>query len=214
MERGGRKQEVVVIDSHRATRELLVFLLAQEGGYEVTGEASTQAEALEVLREHVPHLVMLELLLPKQGGLAILQYLRRTVRDVQVLVFSATESPELLRDALQEWPHGYVSKRDSLAMLREALHTVSKGGMYWTPFATAIMDQRGSSASWHSLSPREREILRMVAEGLSSKEVAGRLVISPKTVDNHRSQLMHKLGVRNATELTRFAVRHGLVSSE
>ena len=193
----------------------MAFLMAQDGIYEVIAQVSTAQEAIEQLARRAPQVVVMDLLLPEQGGLEVLRCLRREFRHVRVLIFSGTRNPQLLQTALNERPHGYVCKCDSLEMFHDALRTVSEGGTYWTPYANEILDQRhGSSAAWAGLSDRERQILRLVAEGMSSKEVAVRLVISSKTVDNHRSNLMQKLGVRNATALTRFALQHGLVSQE
>ena len=208
------KTTVGVIDSHAAVRELLGMLLVQEGGYEIVAEAGSGFQALKMLKQRAPRLVILDLILPELSGMEVLRYLRAETRETRVLVFSGTQDGDLIFEALQTRPHGFVQKQDSLATFREALHAVARGCSYLTPRATEIIDStRGrNERPWATLTERERMVLQMVAEGLRSKEVATRLSVSPKTVDYYRTQLMKKLDLHDFPALTKYAIRKGLLS--
>jgi DNA-binding NarL/FixJ family response regulator len=210
------KTSVVLIDNQASVRQMLALLLTSESGYEVTGEARTGLEALKVCSSKRPMLVIVELQLPEMSGVDVVLRLREQMRQVRVLVYSGAQHRELTLAALRARPHGFVHKEDSLATLREALKAVSAGCSYFTPFAGRLLDDSlaAPASGWERLTKRERVVLQMVAEGKTSKEVADRLVISPKTVEHHRANLMQKLGRRDVAGLTRDAVRHGLVSVE
>jgi DNA-binding NarL/FixJ family response regulator len=157
-----------------------------------------------------PGLVIAALALPEMSGAEMIHAMREERREVRILVYSGTRNGELIGAAMAARPHGFVHKTDSLATLREALAAVERGCSFFTPFATRLMDEpaKGLVAA---LSARERTVLQMVAEGMSTKQVAGRLSISPKTVEHYRTALMQKLGLRDVASLTRYAVRSGLV---
>ena len=209
------KTRVVTIDSHVSIRQMLGIMLSGEGPYEVVGEARTGFEALKVCAKARPRLVILDLALPEMNGLEVLRRLWAESREVRVLVYSGVENRELILETLRERPHGFVHKRDALATLREALRTVTAGGTFLTPFATDLLDSaRGLEPARLVLTEREREVLQMVAEGMSNKEMADRLHLSAKTVEHHRAHLMEKLGLHDVARLTRYAVRHGLVPAE
>lgn len=210
------KQSVVVVDEHVSTREMLSLVLAAEGAYDLIGQAGTGLAAVRLCRELKPRLVILDLALPELSGVEVLLRLRAESRETRVLIFTGTQHRDLTLRGLQARPHGFVHKRDTLATLREALRAVAKGCVYLTPFATALLDQQAAAAApaWERLTEREREVLQMVAEGLKSKEMAGRLALSCKTVEHHRTHLMEKLNLHDIASLTRFAVRQGLVAVE
>jgi DNA-binding NarL/FixJ family response regulator len=131
-----------------------------------------------------------------------------------VLIYSGTLNQTLVANALRARPHGFVHKEDSLPSLLEALRTVAQGGSYLTPFATALAEQAENASPVTKLSPRERTVLQLVAEGCSSKQIGDRLGISAKTVEHHRTALMQKLDVHDVASLTRLAVREGLVRND
>lgn len=207
------KTRVVVIDDHVSIRQMLAVVLAREGPYEVVGEAGTGFEALKVCRILKPQLVVLDLVLPELNGVEVLRTLRGEMRDARFMVYSGTLSRSLIVEALQARPHGFVHKSDALATFCEALRAVAGGCSYFTPFATKLMDQdRYASPASAVLTDRERAVLQMIAEGMSNKEMASRFSIAPKTVEHHRAQVMHKLGMHDVATLTRYAVRLGLVT--
>ncbi len=205
---------VVIVDHHVSVRQMLSVVLSREEVFEVVAEAGTGVEALKVCRRVKPRLVILDLVLPELSGIEVLRAVRAESRETRVLIYTGSHHDELILRVLKERPHGFVHKEDTLATLREALRAVSNGCSYLTPFATDLLDQRvgNEKLGIEALTARERAVLQMVAEGLSSKEVASRLALSTKTVEYHRGQLMHKLGVHEVAGLTRCAVRHGLVS--
>ena len=209
------KVPVVIIDEHAAIREMVALVLAGEGHYEVVGHAGTGLEALRVCRHHQPELVILELVLPGLSGLEVLRTLREELPRARWLVFSSMVHREAVRRVLLDNPHAFVHKRDELADFHEALRAVARGRSYFTPFA---MQCRGAAAG--SLCPaavltaREREVLRLIAEGKTSKEIASGLKVACRTVEHHRSNLMEKLKIHDIARLTRFAVQVGLVSVE
>ncbi len=206
------KTNVVLVDDYSSVRQMLAMVLEREGSYAVVGEARTGFEALKVCARVKPRLVILDLALPELNGLEVLRRLWAKAREVRVLVYSGVESRELILETLRERPHGFVHKRDPLEILREALRTVTSGGSFLTPFATDLLDAaRGEEPAGKPLTERERAVLQMLAEGMSNKEMAGRLAIAPKTVEHHRATLMEKLDLHDVAGLTRYAVRMGVV---
>lgn len=210
------KTSVAVIDGYAMMREMLAMVLTQEGRYEVTGQAESGLDALRLFRKKTPQLVILDLALPEMSGVEVLRYLRSKVPQTRVIIFSAAQNSEMILEALREQPHGYIHKGDSLAAFREALQAVNRGCSYFTPFAMDILNQirKGQPCAWEALTGRERVVLQMVAEGKSNKEMAMRLFVSVKTVENNRKQVMRKMGLKDVTALTRYAVRRGLVPLE
>lgn len=204
---------VVIVDDQASVRQMLAQVLSQEGSYQIVGEGRTGFEGLDLCERMKPRLLIVDLALPEMSGAELVQKIRETMREVRVLIYTGAQHRGLILSALRARPHGFVHKRDSLAVFHAALTAVSNGCSYLTPFAMGLMDEAPNSGSDpEKLTGRERVVLQMVAEGLSSKEVAYRLSISPKTVDHHRGQLMRKLGLRDVAGITRFAVRCGLVS--
>lgn len=209
------KTRVVIVDDHVSIRQMLGIVLAREGPYEVVGEAGTGFEALKVCRRVKPRLVILDLVLPEMNGVEVLAQLRGELFDTKFLVYSGTMSRQLAVEALQAKPHGFVHKTDDWVVFREALRAVTSGCCYFTQFATRLLDeQRGAMSPRTELSERERQVLQMIAEGMSNKIMADRLALSSKTVEHHRAQVMMKLNMHDVATLTRYAVQLGLVPAE
>jgi DNA-binding NarL/FixJ family response regulator len=208
------KTKAIVVDGHASVRQMLTGQLQQGGLCEVVGEATTGFEALALFRKKMPALVMLEVILPEMDGIEVARQLRRQAPDLRVLFYSGTLDNELILEALRECPHGFVHKSDTLATLLEAVRVVTRGCTYFTPLATSLLVRPGGWMTERTaLSGRERTILKLLAEGLSNKEMALKLNISSKTVEYHRSRLMTKLGLHDIARLTRYAVQTGLVAA-
>lgn len=207
--------KVVVIDGFVAVRQMVSLVLSQSPGFLVVGEAASGLDALQMVGSLEPQMVILDLVLPEMSGLELLKSLRRSHRRIRTLVFSGTENVELAAAALRELPHGYVHKRDSLSAFRTGIQAVSAGGTYFTPFATDLLESRVllPVSRKDCLSARERTVLQMVAEGANSKEIAGRLNLSPKTVEHYRSKVLQKLNLRTGTALARYAIGQGLIEA-
>ena len=209
------KKRIVIVDDHVSIRDMLVWILMQEAGYEVIGEAGTGIEALKVCGASQPDLLILDLGLPCISGTEVLRRVRRELRQTRVLLYSGSCSPAVVKEALRERPHGYVDKMEGLKILRKAISTIMDGGTYFGPAATHLLcEMTGTKPEASDLSPREREVLQMVAEGRSSKQISGLLAVAVKTVENHRANLMAKLDMHDVASLTRYAARRGMVALE
>lgn len=209
------KTSVVLIDDHVSVRQMLAGVLASEGSYSVIGEAANGFDALRVCRKFRPRLIVIELIIPELNGVEVIRALRMEMSDTRVLVYSRAQNRELIVEAMRARPHGFVHKSDALATFSEALRAVTRGCSYFTPFATTLLDSASSdTGTAPPLTSRERAVLQMIAEGLSSKEMANRLEIAPKTVEHHRSHLMEKLNVHHVAGLTRYALQLGLVATD
>ena len=208
---------VLVADDHGIVREGLRRLVEAEDDLEVCAEARDGREVLELVEEHQPQVVVLDISMPKLGGLETLERLRSKYPDVRVVLLSVHGDPPFIQSAIALGADGYVLKNGRTMEIVSAIRAVTKGGSYFSPVvAREIVEQMRTPQArtqepFSVLSTREREVLQLIAEGMSAKEVASQLSISTKTVEAHRTSLMRKLGVRKATELVRYALRHGLI---
>lgn len=207
----------VIADDHPIVREGLRRLLEAEDDIEVYSEASDGREVLEEVAKYDPQVVILDISMPNLGGLETLQQLRSAHPNVKVILLSVHAEPPFIQSAVSLGVDGYVLKNGRVGEVVAAVRAVTKGGSYFSPpVAKEIVEQlrspnRASRDPFSMLSTRERQVLRLIAEGLSAKEIAGELGISTKTVEAHRTSIMRKLGARKATELVRYALRHGLI---
>ncbi len=201
------KPRLVIADPHASTREMLTAALggAADGVAEVIGAAGRLEEAARLAREREAGLVLTSLGLPDVFGPAAVHRLRAAAPDAAVLVHTGTEDRALLLATMAAGPDGLVHRAEGLAALREAVAAVGRGAGYFSP-QVAGLRRPGEDGAAGRLSAREREVLTLVAAGLSSKEAAARLGVSPRTVENHRAHLQRKLGLHGAAELTRFAL--------
>ncbi len=207
----------VIADDHAVVREGLRRLLETETDIEVVSEAGDGREVLDEVGRHTPDVVILDITMPRLGGLETLERLRSNHPGTKVILLSVHGDPPFIQSAVNLGADGYVLKNGRVTEVVSAVRAVMKGGSYFSPpVAKEIVEQlrtpeRGSNEPFGLLSGREREVLQLIAEGLSAKEIATDLGISPKTVEAHRTSVMRKLGARKATELVRYALRHGLI---
>ncbi|HEB89077.1 MAG TPA: response regulator transcription factor [Deltaproteobacteria bacterium] len=208
---------IVVADDHGIVREGLRRLLEAEPDFEVRGEAADGREVLEQVEALKPDVVVLDITMPRLGGLETLERIRTEHAETRVVLLSVHGDPPFIKGAIALGADGYVLKNGRAAEIVTAIREVMKGGSYFSPaVAREIVEQLRAPQSdpddpFSLLSSREREVLHRIADGLSAKEIAVDLSISTKTVEAHRTSLMRKLGVRKATELVRYALRHGLI---
>jgi len=208
---------VLVADDHGVVREGLKRILEAEHDLSVCGEAADGQEVLDQVERHRPDCVVLDITMPRLGGLETLERIRRMHPRTRVVLLSVHGDPPLIESAVSLGADAYVLKNASAAELVAAVRAVLAGGNYFSPpVAREIVAQlrapkRAGHEPFELLSSREREVLHLIAEGLSAKEVASRLEVSTKTVEAHRASLMRKVGVRKATELVRYALKHGLI---
>jgi DNA-binding NarL/FixJ family response regulator len=202
-------KRVVIVDDHVAIRKMLVVFLRRETGYEVVGETGSGLEALSLCAELHPDLVILDLMLLELSGAEVIHRIREQSPTTKVLIYSGTQNLAAIRRCLQAEPDGFVEKFDDINVLREGLKSVTAGRKYFTALPAGLLNKLRYEKL--DLTEREVEILQLIAEGQFSKEIASRLQISFKTVENHRSSLMHKINARNMADITRYAMRAGLI---
>lgn len=206
------KKRVVIADAQVATRGLLATMLSRDFVIEIVAQTSSGLKAAELCLKLRPDFLILDLILPDQCGTEVLQQLRKELPATRAVVFATSCPTALVIRALQSRPVAFVSKNDPLEILHAALVAVLRGASYFTPFVSQYLFE--SAAHDHEkpiLTQRESQVLQLIAEGHGTKEIASRLAISSKTTDHHRSNLKRKLHVQSIAELTRHAIRAGLV---
>lgn len=208
---------VLVADDHSIVREGLRRLIEGEGDIRLCGEASDGGEVLAQVEKHRPDVVILDIGMPQVTGLETLEQIRKKHPEIRTILLSIHSDPPMVQNAVALGVDGYLLKNARPDEILAAIRAVIRGGSYFSPpiareIVAQIREPRPASEQpFATLSAREREVLHLIADGLSAKEIASRLSISAKTVEAHRTSLMRKIGVRKATELVRYAVRHGLV---
>jgi DNA-binding NarL/FixJ family response regulator len=204
----------VIVEDQTAIREMLVELLTQVEGFECVGTCGDGQSAIELCKSTKPDVAVLDIRLPGLHGVELLRRLKVQQPDLRVLIFSGHESPALLSEVIGAGALGFVEKTAGFSEFKKGLVAVGEGKTYFGPAVTALL---GSAAQPHMPAPstdlitrRETEILRHVASGLSTKEIATKLKLSSKTVDNHRTNMMRKLKLHNVASLTRYAFEVGI----
>lgn len=211
---------VLLVDDHALVRAGIRALLEKVPHVDVAGEAGTGREALELVRLKLPNVVLLDIAMTELGGLEALPRITKDFPSVKVIILSAHANEEYVISALRRGASGYMLKDSATTELELAIHSVIEGKIYLSPSVsrTVIDDylQRvgGPVSPLEQLTARQREILQLVAEGKSTKEIAFDLGISVKTVESHRLQVMERLNIHDVPGLVRYAVRSGLVSAE
>jgi len=211
---------VLLADDHVLVRAGVRALLEKIPNVEVVGEAGTGREALEFVRSKLPNIVLMDVAMTELGGLEALPRITKDFPTVKVIILSAHANEEYVIRALREGASGYMLKDSATAELELAIDSVIQGKIYLSPsISRAVIDdylQRvgGPVSPLEQLTPRQREILQLLAEGKNTKEVAYDLGVSVKTVESHRLQLMERLNIHDIPGLVRYAVRSGLVSAE
>jgi DNA-binding NarL/FixJ family response regulator len=206
---------VVVADDHQVVRAGVRAVLSSEPDLSVVGEASDAATTLAQVLELAPDVLLLDLGIAGEG-LEVLTFVQERSSSTRVLILSMHGDGQHVRAALEAGASGYVVKGAGVEALVSALRAVAAGGSFLDADAKAALLEPATppDLAWERLTPRERLVLRRVAEGRTNKEIAAELALSHKTVDSHRTNLMRKLGVRDAQGVTRFAMRRGLLPPE
>jgi DNA-binding NarL/FixJ family response regulator len=196
-------------------------LLEGQPDCEICGEAVTGRQVIAMAQQLQPDVAILDITMPELNGLEATRQIRKVAPTVQVLILSVHESEELVREILNAGAHGYILKSDAGRELTAAMHALRKGETFFTSRVAqiALRAYQNQKPTGHipappggALTPREREVLQLLAEGKSNKEVASALDISVMTVETHRANIMHKLGVHSIAELVRYAVRQKMIT--
>ena len=211
------KIRVLVAEDHPLVREGIMRALVHDPGVDVVGAAGDGTVAMALAHELEPDVMLLDLRMPGLGGAAVLERLRTELPEIRALVMTANESTEGLLDAIAAGAAGYLTKETTGEALRQAVISTHGGGSVITPRLAAHLlhefsaGARGQGPTVRPLiAPRELEILRLVADGLTDKEIAGQLHISPRTVQNHLTRIREKTGAGRRPELVRWAVEHAI----
>jgi DNA-binding NarL/FixJ family response regulator len=210
----------LLADDHTLVRAGIRGLLAAMPGIQVVGEAGDGQEALRLAQALRPDVVLLDVGMPGLNGLEVAARLATVDAAIRVVILSMHASEEYVLRALRAGCAGYLVKASAVSELEVAVRTVARGETYLSPIVSRpVVDEYvrrtgGVADPLEALTPRQREVLQLVAEGNSTKEIAARLGLSPKTVETHRTQLMERLGVHDVSGLVRFAVRVGLINPE
>ena len=213
----------MIADDHAILRAGLRMLVNSQADMEVVSEAPDGEQAVQVARETRPDVALLDLTMPRVGGMKALQEMARDCREVRVLVLTMHDDPAYLRSALAAGASGYLLKRAVDAELIAAIRAVHRGGIFVDPRLANVLVQdviakrstkAGSIRPANILSRRELQVLRLVARGYTSAEIAKQLFVGVKTIETYRSRLAEKLGLRTRSEVIRFAVQMGLLTPE
>jgi DNA-binding NarL/FixJ family response regulator len=215
------KKTILIVDDHPFFREGLKSLLARDTTFEIVGEAATGEECLRKVTKLRPDLVIMDISLPDRSGLEVTREIRRQLPPTRVIILSMHLKVDYVTQAFQSGATGYVTKEAATEKLFECLESVLRGDYFMDPsLHHAVVEKlmfqtedgaMNDAARYSGLTDREQEILRLLAEGLSAKQIADKLFISQKTVENHRSNIMRKLDLHSVVELVRYAAKFGLI---
>jgi DNA-binding NarL/FixJ family response regulator len=215
------RYSIVIADDHELVRAGIRSILLREPDMDIVGEAATGEEAVQIACAKMPDVVMMDLSMPGRGGLFAMSELRSRAPSIKVLALSMHNADEYIQEALRNGAAGYILKDSGHEELVLAIRRVLTGKIYLSPdvaervISNMVFDAPkpvSALASLESLSARELQVLKLVAQGEGNKQVADKLHLSIKTVEKHRASLMRKLGLRNSAMLVSYAISHGLVS--
>jgi two-component system response regulator NreC len=212
---------IILAEDHHIVRQGLRALLEAEPDIQIVGEAANGLEATKLAESRQPDVMIVDLMMPGLNGLEVTRQVAQRSPHTQVIILSAFENEAYVTEALGSGAAGYVLKRNSAADLVRAVREVVAGHRYLSPslseraieaYVRYIQQVRDSDLDpYETLTPREREVLHLAAEGHTNAEIAEQLSISPRTVETHRANMMHKLGLRTSTDLIRYAMQRGIL---
>ncbi len=211
-----KKTRVLLADDHTIVAEGLVSLLEQD--FELVGRVDNGRDLLKKAEELSPDVIVTDISMPLLNGIEALRQLKKTKPDVRVVFLTVHADVSYITEAFRAGAAGYVLKQSAAEELRSAIKAVHEGRTYLTPLITKdflndiLNTDEGLDSVNVTLTPREREVLQLLAEGHAVKEIAAVLDISPRTVEFHKYNIMEKLGLRTTAELTQYAIKHGVVS--
>jgi DNA-binding NarL/FixJ family response regulator len=210
-------KKVAIIEDQTAVREMIAQIVRADPEFEVVAEVGEGQLAHDICLQQKPDFVILDVMLPGLNGAEVLRRFSRQLPKTRVLVFSGYQDSALLRELLEAGAHGFIGKSAPLTELQKGIQIVAGGGSYFSPEVAQILREAMTNPAGTAnpavqrLTAREREILQLIAESHSTKEIANKLKISVKTAENHRTNLMKKLDLHDIASLTRFAIEYGLI---
>jgi DNA-binding NarL/FixJ family response regulator len=216
-----QKKTILIVDDHPLFREGLKAILGGNAGYEVIGEAGNAREAIQLARKHRPDLALVDMSLPDQNGLQLTREIRRVLPETRIMIVTMHSKVDYIVEAFRAGATGYVVKETASDRLLQGIDCVLQGDYFMDSsvshkvvenlLKSESKEKMISDAAYDSLTPREQEVMALIAEGLSTQDIGERLYISPKTVENHRANIMSKLDIHSTMELVRYAARLGLI---
>jgi two-component system, NarL family, nitrate/nitrite response regulator NarL len=208
--------EIILVDDHAIVTDGIQALVATDASLYIKGVACNGKEALEMIALLKVDVVIMDIDMPVMNGTEAAEIMKKTFPDLKVIMLSMHDEKAVIGKLKNIGVDGYLLKNASKAELVEAIHTVANGGTHFSEEVTAVLlqaDGKPSSPELAELTEREIEIIRLIAEGLSNKEIGDKLFISHRTVDTHRTNLMAKLGLHNVAGIVRFAIQQGLMDT-
>jgi DNA-binding NarL/FixJ family response regulator len=207
---------ILLADDHEIVRHGLRRLLETQPGWKICGEAGSGREAVEKTRQLKPDIVILDHSMPELSGAEAARQILKALPQTEIVILTMHDSEQLLRDVMEAGVHGYVLKSDAMCNMVDAVNTLLDHRQYLSPGASGVavegfLHPSAEAEPTGRLTPREREIVRLLAIGKSNKEVASALNISVKTVEAHRANIMHKLNLPSFADLVHYAIRTGIV---
>lgn len=216
------KNRILLVEDHTLVRAGLRALLDQDTEFEVVGEGANGRDAIRLVSALSPDLVIMDLTMPEMTGVEAIVQIKRRLPQIKILVLTLHRADEYIHESLKAGADGYILKDATHDELRVAIRSVLSGKIYLSPdisnkVVSAYLGggkSTGFSSAWESVTHRERQVLKLVAEGRANKGIAEFLALSVKTVQKHRSNLMRKLDLHNASMLTSFAIEKGLLAGD
>jgi DNA-binding NarL/FixJ family response regulator len=212
---------ILLADDHPVVRQGMRALLEVQPDIEIVGEAASGLEALRLTERLKPNLLLLDLMMPGLSGLEVTRQVSQRFPETRVVIFSLQADESYVLETLRAGALAYVLKEADGEEVLQAIRQAAAGRRYLSPSISeraieAYLQKADSTSTdpYDTLTPREREVLQLVAEGQSNSEIAARLFISPRTVEDHRANLMRKLGLRNVADIVRYALRRGILPME
>jgi two-component system, NarL family, response regulator NreC len=210
---------IILADDHTLFRQGLRRVLEEQAGWQVVAEASDGAEAVRLTLEREPHIVILDIAMPRLNGVEATRQIARRLPNVRVLIVSMYSDDLYITQSLQAGAHGFILKDSADADLVRAVRDLAAGKSYFSPAVSKVvlddyvrhLTDRGVTDRFDALSEREREVFQLIAEGHSNKDIAQLLHLSPGTVETHRARVMEKLDVHSAAQIVLYAVRKGVI---
>jgi DNA-binding NarL/FixJ family response regulator len=219
-----QKKTILIVDDHPLFREGLKAIIERNTNFEVVGEAGNGLEGLKMAKRLKPDLVVMDISLPDTSGIQLTREIKTLLSETNIIIVSMHTKIDYIAESFQAGATGYLVKESATKGLLKGLETVSKGEYFLDKSVSfqvvensmkfPVKEARITDNNYGSLTSREQEVMRLLAEGSVSKEIAEKLFISPKTVENHRSNIMKKLGLHSTMELVRYAAKLGLIDLE
>ena len=213
--------KVLIVDDHKIMREGLRSLLEKKPDIEVVAEAENAREALKLVQEMVPNIVIIDVVMPSLNGIEATRRILARTPNVKIIALSMYSDKRFVMEMLRAGASGYLLKDCAFEELDEAIRTVMQERTYITPRIVDIIvkdyfskEEKPSSSALTALTSRQYEVLQLLAEGKTTREIAQQMSLSVKTIESHRQQIINKLNIRSIAGLTKYAIREGLIASD